>query len=292
MLGETQAARPSTPWRKTRIFHWVCFGVVVLIACLSFVMLCVLLYAPSTKEDTRNVRAYGTIQATAAIVAWIASVENMAWSLFVAIKHPRCLGGHVVRLPVQDRKTSSPVSVANIQRYMYTNRLQHPTLLLITGTTFWSISNCLIAVEISLVCLVTNFAVLGGTIFNISLIAGGSIRVLGALSRIMYWAAIVIFCFRWTSIQKEGGLGRENDEALDSLNKKEEEVTETEFQTVWYEADSKAFVAELPGDYNQVCEAESHQIAEMGSSEKYELADFESLDLKDTKGPVAETAKI
>lgn len=184
------------------------------------------------------------------------------------------------------------LSLLQIQRCMDTNWLQHPTLLLITATTFWSISNCLIAVEIILLCLVSNFDVLLGTIFNISLIAGGSMRVLGALSRIMYWAAIVIFCFRWTSIQKEGGLGRENDEALDSLNKKEEEVTETEFQTVWYEADSKAFVAELPGDYNQVCEAESHQIAEMGSSEKYELADFESLDLKDKKGPVAETAKI
>ena len=148
-----------------------------------------------------------------------------------------------------------------------------------TATVFWSISNCLIAIEIVFVSLL----IPDGTIFNVSLILGGSIRILGALSRIMYWAAIVIFCFRYTSIQNEGGLGSGKDEALDSLNQKEDERVEKDIQMVCYEADSKAFIAELPGDFNQVCEAESHQIAEMGSSEKYELPDFQSLGVKEDK---------
>lgn len=169
--------------------------------------------------------------------------------------------------------------------------IQLPTLLLITAATFWSISNCLIAIEICLTCLVTTVSVEGGTIFNLSPIAGGSLRILIALSRIMYWTAIVVFCFRYSSIQNEGGLGSENDEALDSLNQKQDDDTGVEVQMVCYEADSKAYIAELPGDYNQVCEADGHQIAEVGESEKFELPDFQSLDVKE-KEKKAESVKL
>lgn len=105
----------------------------------------------------------------------------------------------------------------------------------------------------------------------------------------------MVFCFRYSSIQSEGVLGSENDEALDSLNQKQDDDAGVEVQMVCYEADSKAYIAELPGDYNQVCEAESHQIAEMGESEKFELPDFQSLDVKEKENKdavVTETVKI
>lgn len=53
---------------------------------------------------------------------------------------------------------------------------------------------------------------------------------------------------------------------------------EVHFQTMHHEANSKAFVAELPGDNNQVFEVANNHTFEADSPQKYELPDPQALD--------------
>lgn len=96
LLGKT--TQSAKPWHKTRVFHWICFIIVVLVACLCFSFNCALNLRKGPAADSPTLMAALPIEFATQIVAWMASAENWGWSIFLAVRHPRCVGGHIVSI--------------------------------------------------------------------------------------------------------------------------------------------------------------------------------------------------
>lgn len=101
LLGRTTDS--AKPWHRTRVFHWTCFIVVVLVACLCSSLDCVLNFGVGGGLFAHLVRITGSlpsaIEFATQLVAWMASTENWCWSIFLAVRHPRCVGGNIVSDP-------------------------------------------------------------------------------------------------------------------------------------------------------------------------------------------------
>lgn len=130
-------------------------------------------------------------------------------------------------------------------------------LLVVLAATFWSASNFLVAVDNILAYLVNNpYGAAGDANFGISIIGTTAFGVLGVLTKIMCWAGTLLFCLRWAKVQsqskrstQEGNGSDDEMPAKDEDNLQPPELqAEVQFQTVHHDADSKAFVAELPGE--------------------------------------------
>lgn len=146
LLGRTTDS--ENPWHRTRVFHWACFIVVVLVACLCSSLNCVLSFGVGRGLFAHLVRITGAlpsaIEFATEIVAWVASTENWGWSIFLAVRHPRCVGGHIVsdleNVPHSKRTTdhkpaaaapnppSSPSNHVLVYRSFLTHRRQSPLL--------------------------------------------------------------------------------------------------------------------------------------------------------------------
>lgn len=101
LLGRTiESARP---WHRTRLFHRACFVGVMLVACLCFFLNCVLSFGVGDGLAADWPMMMGSlpsaIKFATHIVAWAAATETWVWSIFLAVRHPRCVGGHIVSDP-------------------------------------------------------------------------------------------------------------------------------------------------------------------------------------------------
>lgn len=99
-LALEKTADSERPWRRTRILHWGFSGVVALMSCLTFCLTCAFYgfangHGGYQKADKLAPTVDYVLSATD-IVTWVASTEQMAWMIYLIVKHPKCFGGHSV----------------------------------------------------------------------------------------------------------------------------------------------------------------------------------------------------
>lgn len=99
---------------------------------------------------------------------------------------------------------------------------------------------------------------------------------LGSIMILVYWVGILLFCFRWAKLHSKSDWDAQ-------LQASELPVDSESGGTTCHEIDDQPYVAELPGDYNQLFEAENTQLFEAHSPEKDKLSNAQHSDLREGK---------
>jgi hypothetical protein len=94
----TRLSNVEKPFKKVRIFHWVCLGIISGLALVSWSLISAM-YAKYNKgeylvHDIGDAQTY--VNSVFFILAWVAAWENMGWTLFLAIKTVRNRGKWMV----------------------------------------------------------------------------------------------------------------------------------------------------------------------------------------------------
>lgn len=86
------------PFKKVRIFHWVCLGIIFGLALVSWSLISAMLAKYDKGEylvhDIEDAQTY--VNSVFFILAWVAAWENMGWTIFLAIKTVRNRGKWMV----------------------------------------------------------------------------------------------------------------------------------------------------------------------------------------------------
>ncbi|KAJ5118104.1 hypothetical protein N7526_011127 [Penicillium atrosanguineum] len=171
----------KNPYWKTRIFHWACLA---LLTAFSLVVWCLetAIYSWESRVEYESreglakeltlIRSTHYIQAAYYILLCLAAWENMGWTIFLAIK------------TVRSR-----------------TRLMLPSLFLLFGGIFWFAMNFLSTLSIIAYTIIPATSRPNNTTTGLG---NTVITVVTVIMSLTSWTGILLFCFRFASVQKEG----------------------------------------------------------------------------------------
>jgi hypothetical protein len=94
----TRLSNVEKPFKKIRVFHWVCLGIISGLALVSWSLIPAMFAKNDKGEylvyDIEDAQTY--VNSAFFIVAWVAAWENMGWTIFLAIKTVRNRGKWMV----------------------------------------------------------------------------------------------------------------------------------------------------------------------------------------------------